>query len=87
MTRSPLRLKIAALVFAATLVATCASAAEPSGHGTPSLLAQLWNLLTGITLDAGCRFDPNGQCVPGTTVIPDSGAWQILMAVAREVSN
>lgn len=73
MTRSPLRRKITALALATAFVAAWASAAEPSGHGAPGLLAQLWNFVTGITLDAGCRPDPNGQCAPGAAVTPEAG--------------
>lgn len=63
MTRSPLRRKIAALALATALVASWASAAEPSSQYTQGLLAQLWNLMVSLTADIGCRLDPHaGRC-------------------------
>jgi hypothetical protein len=73
MPRSHFRRKIAALAVAAALVSTWSSAAEPSGHSAPGLMAQLWSFVTGIALDAGCRFDPDGQCATGAAVTPDAG--------------
>lgn len=32
--------------------------------GRPAALSQIWNLLTSIWSEAGCRMDPNGGCIP-----------------------
>jgi hypothetical protein len=72
MSRSSLPRKIAALALATVLVASWASAAEPSSRGTQGLSAQIWNLLVSLTADIGCRANPNGRCA-AVTVTPDIG--------------
>jgi hypothetical protein len=88
MTRPPLRRKIAALFLATAFIASWASAAEPSDHGTRGLLAltedlldQLWSVWPRwfpVQLpeaqDEGCHADPSGRCVTGSgsLVPPDA---------------
>jgi len=80
MPRLTLRQRITALVLAAALATPWAAAAAPSAWRpatSPSLLGQMWTILTTlwspgggafVTPDAGCRMDPNGSgCAAGTT--------------------
>jgi hypothetical protein len=86
MPRLTLRLRITALVLAATISIPWTAAAAPTArHQTagPGLLQQLWTALTGFWVsgvipDDGCRMDPNGRCATGSAVsapviTPDDG--------------
>ncbi|HEY2740127.1 MAG TPA: hypothetical protein VGK45_17085, partial [Thermoanaerobaculia bacterium] len=76
MPRCTLRLKLTALLLTAALAVPCAAAAAPTARlqpAGPGLLHQLWTALTafwstGITPDDGCKWDPNGGCLPGSAV-------------------
>jgi hypothetical protein len=81
-----LRRKIAPLALAAALALPWAAAAAPQARHQPAasgLLQQIWTAFTtfwsaGVTLDSGCKWDPNGVCLPGGAVpqpviTPDSG--------------
>ena len=52
-----------------TLVAVTLAAALAAGR--PTLLEQVWSLLTAAWSDAGCGMDPDGQCGPAPQ--PDHG--------------
>ena len=43
------------------LVALALTAALAAGR--PTLLGQVWSLLTSIWDEAGCRMDPSGECL------------------------
>jgi hypothetical protein len=45
-----------------TLVAVTLAASLAAGR--PTLLDQVWSLLTAAWSDAGCGMDPSGQCAP-----------------------
>ncbi|HEX5715102.1 MAG TPA: hypothetical protein VF179_03015 [Thermoanaerobaculia bacterium] len=45
-----------------TLLAVTLAAALAAGQ--PSVLDQVWSLLTAAWSDAGCIMDPDGRCAP-----------------------
>lgn len=58
-----------------TLGASAAPAqkARASRAATPaafSLLDQAWSFLQSLWTDTGCRIDPDGRCLTGTTQVP-----------------
>jgi len=83
MTRLAFRQRITVLALVAALAAPWVAAAAPTARQQPAasgLWGQIWLVLTNlwgpqVTPDAGCRWDPNGVCVPRTTVTPDAGCW------------
>ena len=66
MTTSPLR-TVFALVLAAFLVAAPAAQAQPFSGDSDGMLARIWSLFTDFWSKNGCRIDPNGYCIPGTS--------------------
>ncbi len=44
------------------LVALTLTAALAAGR--PTLISQVWSLLTSVWDEAGCRMDPDGKCLP-----------------------
>ncbi|HEY2737664.1 MAG TPA: hypothetical protein VGK45_04615, partial [Thermoanaerobaculia bacterium] len=81
MSRLVFRQRITVLVLAAALAAPWVAAAAPTARqqpAAPGLWGQIWLVLANlwgpqVTPDEGCRWDPNGVCVTGTTVAPDEG--------------
>ena len=55
---------------------TQATGSRPHGsipEGGHSILAQVWDFLTGAWAEIGCGIDPNGLCVPRPNPTIDIG--------------
>jgi hypothetical protein len=80
MSRPTLRQAITGLAFATALAAPWSASAaplagQPSG---PGLWQQIWIALysfwdNGVTLDSGCRMDPDGRCITDTALTAADG--------------
>jgi hypothetical protein len=68
----------AVLLLILLAVPVTLQAAEPrrdagpisTAGGTWGLLAQVWDLLTGVQTDNGCRIEPSGLCLPNASATP-----------------
>jgi hypothetical protein len=79
--------KISPLLLVALVAVPAASSAVPRREARPrtaaaapppfALLERLWNSLTSLWAEEGCRIDPDGRCVPnqgsGLTVPTNTG--------------
>jgi hypothetical protein len=46
---------------------------DSSGAVLSQTVSQLWGFLSGLWAKNGCRLDPSGHCIPGTSAPGDNG--------------
>jgi hypothetical protein len=79
MNRTFLPRAVLLLVFMLLLAAPSIQAAEPrmntslsSSLAARDVVSQVWDLLTSLWDDNGCRIDPDGRCLPEPSPTADA---------------
>ncbi|HEV2855616.1 MAG TPA: hypothetical protein VHC97_22705 [Thermoanaerobaculia bacterium] len=79
MSRNIFRRLVAVFVLFVVLGTPLASWAGPAAQRSetrlagPAPLAWFWSFLARVWTKAGCRIDPNGQCLPEPVMTPKEG--------------